>query len=221
MLRIALPVVFLLVGACDRSEKSQPLEPHVDSCPPASSPEALVQLLASTYQSRDYDCFVQLFPTPTDSVGFLFTFQGPDGPTSWDLVTLLRVHRRLFRPEDTPPGEPPVPPELWLSSISITLSPRADFSEAPEWYRENGGVLDSQHWRAFQASYDASILFDTNSETDYRVESAVKFVVLENLRRPTGVHGKFVFFRWEEIPPLAIASRPSYWSEVLEMYRAP
>jgi hypothetical protein len=220
-LRRAVPSVLVALAisltlGCDED----PVRNVPQTCAPAVDAAGLAQLLADTYQRRDFACFRTLFPLPEDNLHFVFNFNDPSGGgvQSWDLDTLLRIHRRMFEPGTVVPGEPPVDPQLRLTSITISLVPISSFVSTTE-FDQPAGELDPQVWRAWRGEYHGVVYFDTVTENDYRVDGRVRFVVVENLEKPTGSAGKFVFYRWEDLGTFEAASvEPTVWFRVLAMY---
>jgi hypothetical protein len=167
---------------------------------PAKTPEELIQKLKDAYQARSFPEFAALLPTD-DLAPYRFFLNEPlpGGETSWDRIVELRIHRRMFDPENLDPGEPPVPQELWLVDVSISLSLQNEFTERTDLYIENGGELDHDRWNAFEGQYHAVIFFDTQSDTDYRVDGRANFVVIEDKTKASGTAGKFLIYRWEDL----------------------
>jgi hypothetical protein len=148
---------------------------------------------------------------------------------NWDVTEEQRIHQRMFEPENPRPGDAPVPNDLWLTSITITLNrvsseweERADLYATPA---EPEG-LDPELWKPVGAEYQADVLFDTQSETDYRVDARQSFVVLDRRDRLEGVPGKFSLYRWEELgwPPASTATfgvgvEATSWSGIKRLYK--
>jgi hypothetical protein len=181
-----------------------PTKPPITQPPSiAKSPDELIQGLSSAYRARNYDAFVNLFPQTADNAGYFFFLNEPvNGITNWDLTEELRIHRRMFKPEDPLPGETPVPAELWLQSITITLDRTAtEWVERADLYisEANPEGLDPAKWKATEAEYHADVLFNTAGETDYRVDGRANFVVIEDLTKPEGTDRKFLIYRWEDL----------------------
>ena len=214
----------LVVASCDSQ-----FHPRIDGCPPNCPPDPpvsatdLIVDLRDSYQRRDYDCFSNLFSTAADSAPYFFFLNEPQG-ANWDLMEELRIHRRMFRPEDPLLGETPVPQELWLVSIDIQLEPQTDWTERPDLYRSdvNPNGLDPAHWRAADAQYHAYVFFKTQGQTDYQVNGRANFVVVEDLRKQVGQARKFLIYRWEDLGSIhapAAAVQPVSWGNVKQLYR--
>ncbi len=162
----------------------------------ARNEDELIGQLKAAYQHRDYDSFGEaLHP------GYQSDFSRPDGTTSWGLTQELRIHRRMFRPEDVRPDEHPVPPDLYLASVDITLTARDSFRDATAYYFDpvtNPGGFHRESFTVTQAVYQASVFFQTQGETQYRADGAETFVVVNDLSKPVGASGKFLLYRWQE-----------------------
>jgi hypothetical protein len=195
----------LAVSGCVFSPKEKP----PDACigcndGPAKSADELIQKLAVSYQRRQYPIFENLFPKAADSAPYLFVLSEPlpGGQMNWDVTEELRIHQRMFEPENPRPGDAPVPNDLWLTSISITLNRvSSEWEERTDLYAtpaEPEG-LDSDRWKAVGAEWHADIFFDTQSETDYRVDGKSYFVVVEDLSKNVGDERKFLIYRWEDL----------------------
>jgi len=212
-LGFAIAFAALLASGCifNPQEKAPPGDPIVTG--PATSPEELIQKLVAAYQKRDYLAFENLFPTAEDNAPYLFILSDPlpNGQTNWDVTEELRIHRRMFNPENPLPGETPVPEELWLQSITITLQQNNPFAERPDLYKSptNPDGLDSNVWKATESVYQANLLFDTQSPTDYRVDGKANFVVIENLTKASGEDRKFLIYRWEDLGTNKPAAAPA------------
>ena len=153
---------------------------------------------------------------PDNNAEYLFLLSAPSetGETQWGYLEEVRIHQRMFHPESPPPGDSPVPAEVWLQALTINLSPNEIFSERPDLYSLNGGAdgkLDPALWRATDASYGTNLFFDLAGETDYRVEGTANFVVIENLTKDVGDAGKFLIFIWEDVgsPAKTAADSPA------------
>ncbi len=172
--------------------------------PRLSDPQAVVQALALAYRRRDSDSFASLLAEdPARNAEYLFLLSEPTelGETQWGYGEEARIHQRMFHPESPPPGDPPVPPELWLQEVAITLTPLENFTERVDLYSENGGFdgkLDPMIWRVKDARYSTYVFFDFTG-TDYKVDGEANFVVIEDLTKDIGDAGKFLIYIWEDI----------------------
>lgn len=172
---------------------------------PAKSEAELIGQLKTAYQKRDFDTFKRLFHP--DYQFFLNETQ-PDGTTHWGLTEELRIHRRMFNPQEVTPPETPVPQDLWLVSVDIQLTPRTNFADAPNFYYNadtNPTGFHPENFAVTQTDYVASVFFQTQGETQYRVDGAANFVVVNDLAKAVGEDGKFLIWRWEDLG----AAKPS------------
>jgi hypothetical protein len=211
--RLAIVVVLAttVLAGCIFDPKPADKPPPCENCVEIpTTPVELIAKLQEAYQLRSYDVFANLFPTAEDNAPYLFILSEPlpGGQTNWDVTEELRIHRRMFQPENPLPGETPVPQDLWLAGITITLTPLRDFSERTDLYGppvnpNNPQGLDPAKWKATEAEYHADILFDTQTDTDYRVNGRTNFVVIEDLTKTTGDNRKFLIYRWEDLGSFA------------------
>jgi len=237
----AIPLTALIVLGCRDPAKPPRVEPQ-PTVP--ILPEELIQELATVYQQRDYLAFENLFPNAGDNAPYLYFLSEPlpNGQTNWDVTEELRIHRRMFNPENPLPGETPVPQALWLQSISITLTQTNPFAERSDLYQSptNPDGLDPNVWKAIESVYVANLFFDTQTTTDYRVDGRANFVVIENLAKASGEDRKFLIYRWEDLGATVVAGsdgrtgaqsllsgvsnasssvEPKTWSGVKNIYR--
>jgi len=189
-------------------------------CPPGNTPgpwlpgKPLLPVLARAYQRRDPELFGALLARDSErNAEYTSLLSGPTefGELSWGWEDELRIHRRMFRPENPPPGEDPVPPALWLQAVDIDLQPLAAFQERDDLYstEENcpdgkcaDGKLDRKVWRVVYAQYSTDVFFQLAGERDYQVDGSVakaNFVVIEDRTKKMRDDGKFLLFVWEDI----------------------
>jgi hypothetical protein len=208
--------------ACNDPAKITP-PPACDAC--FTSQDALIQGLATAYGTLNYEDFQGLFTASSDSADYYYFLNEPiNGVTNWNATEEWRIHRRMFKPRDPLPGETPVPSELWLNSITISLDQiSASWTERTDLYRSdvNPQGLDPGRWRATEAEHHADVLWRTQGYSDYRVNGRVNFVVVEDLHKETGAARKFLIYRWEDLGNFGIAidSQPATWSNVKSLYR--
>lgn len=194
------------------------------------SPNDVVDALVFAYQRRDPGLHVLLANDPERNSEFLFILSEPTegGETQWGFETEARIHRRMFDPENVPPGETQVPLDLWLESVSINLSQQASFAERTDLYSSDGGadgLLDPSIWRAFGATYSTDVFFAMAGELDYQVNGLADFVVIEDLTKNVGEPGRFLLFIWEDLGSPAFrnanasALQQETWSGIKGVYR--
>jgi hypothetical protein len=224
-LRIAALVVATVVLGCDEPAKVTE-QPTCTNC--AGSEDELIQLLAKAYRERDFARYTDLFPTAADAAPFFFFLNAPvNGIDNWDLTEELRIHRRMFKPGDPLPGETQVPTELWLVSITINLSrTAATWVERTDLYKTpaNPNGLDSNKWKVTEGEFHADIMFETQGDTDYRVDGRHNFIVIQDLEKTAGAPRRYVLYRWEDLDPPVPgpslpATAPALWGSVKMLYR--
>jgi len=198
-------VVALLVAACLSALACE--EPQRIAAPTAEPPTAMGEVIASlshAYLTRDIGLFASLLandPGTNAEFVFLFDQRTPHGETHWDRNVELRLQQRMFAPEAIPPGDSPLPAELWLSSLAIDFTRLGAFRERHDLYSEDGGLdgrLDATRWRAMSARYATYLLLDCG-ENDYLVDTESNFVVIEDLTKGDDESGKFLIYSWEEL----------------------
>jgi hypothetical protein len=227
--------VLLAVGGCrDRIVRCDTCPPPRSLYPSIDSETALIENLRKAYQRRDYDKFTTLFsnptlPPPATQPPYLFIlYQPTPGDSSWGYVEEMRIARRMFRPQDVPPGESPVLPEYWLVSVDISFTLQTDFVETMAYYRSpthpNG--LDPARWKATQATYDTYVLFQLAGTTDYQVIGRADFVVIQDLTKTNADVFKWLLYRWKDLGnshPLGrgngTLTGQATWSAVKDLYR--
>jgi len=227
--RVWLPIagIGVLLAAC--ADETQP--PGCDPCPPPPdtlSPGDLVHGLAIAYQTRNYELFASLLAhDPDRNADYLYLQADSTGlgqTALWGYGEEVRIHRRMFRPEDPLPGEAPVHADLWLSSITVHLTPKTSWEERTDLYsadRGADGKLDPAVWKAVEAAYSADLLLDTQSEVDYQIRATEIFVVIEDLTRQMGAPGKFLLLSWTDLcsAPRSLGSLDSgCWTAVKSLY---
>jgi hypothetical protein len=195
-----------------------------------TGPSAVVQALAIAYRERDADSFTSLLAhAPERNAEYLFLLSEPTdlGETGWGYTEEVRIHQRMFHPDEPPPGDSPVPADLWLQNVVITLTHTENFTERVDLYSDNGGLdgkLDADIWRASDAVYDTYALFDMEG-TDYKVEGRANFIVIEDKTKSIGDAGKFLIYIWEDIqaPFLRQAGitgvEDTTWGSLKDMFR--
>jgi hypothetical protein len=167
--------------------------------PPPIPPVDIIRALSYSYQYRDLQLFTSLLAHDPDRNA---EYIHASCDTSWGYDEEIRRHRRLFHPEVTEPGDPPVPPELWTRSLSLNLTQLAPFQERSDLYSTNGGAdgrLDPAIWKAMDARYGVDLSVDTAGDTDYQTNGEVNFVVIEDLTKRADARGKFLLLSWEDL----------------------
>ncbi len=180
----------------------------------------LVEKLVWVYAHRDAANYPGLFSPD-------FLHRSSDGTTEWDVTEELRIHQRMFRPQDVAPADTPVPADLWLVSITAALTRGGPWNEMSEFYFDpdtNPTGLDPVRWRVIGTDYSNALFFQTQGPTQYQADGVQFFVVVEDLSLRVGTAGKFSLYRWEDLgsqnaPGLRAAMAIASWSEVKSLYR--
>lgn len=200
-----LALVTLVASGCIFSPEGEPPVPEA----PVDSAEALIQALASAYRTQNFAKFEGLLAT---DYLFILDMPNPDtGETQWDRTTELRIHQRMFDPENIPPGDPPLPPDNWLQTVSITLTPQGTFAERMDLYTTSDppGTLDPTLWKAESAVYSTDVFFQLQGDTDFQVRGRADFTVITDLTKAVGDPGKFLILRWEDLGITKPTAAPS------------
>jgi hypothetical protein len=206
--------------------------PDCESYP--CDPAAVIARLRDAYAARSYAQYSTLFHDD-----FLFVLQpnplDPTQPENWGRTEELRIHKRMFEPQNIGPGEDLLPLDLWLLAIDIELTSNRPFEERPEFYVSpaNPGGLDPSRWKALGTEYNTSVLFQTQGELDYQVTGKAWFVVVQDLWKVPGKPGAFLLYQWQDLGnlepgvvpwvasagPVAVTSQRSTWSLLKNLYR--
>ena len=176
--------------------------PVDDPYPELLSPDAVITALKMAYQRRDLDKFSTLLHPEFQ---FLYYPLAPGGPESWNAAEEIRIHRRMFRPQDIQPPEAPLPVELWSYSIDIALT------NASSWE-----VAADSTGEFVAAVYNAAVFFETQGNTDFQIRGPQAFVVKPDPSTPAGETRKYLLSWWIET-----ASRSGGWGRVKALYRTP
>jgi hypothetical protein len=167
------------------------------------TPEKLIEELSAAYQTRSYARLAPLFHDD-----YLFILQpnpmDPLQPENWGKTEELRIHKRMFEPQNIGPSEEPLPTELWLVAVDITLTGNRPFDERPEFYASatNPEGLNASNWKAWGTEYTTSVLFQTQGETDYQVTGKAWFVIVQDLSKTPGAAGSFLLYQWQDLGTL-------------------
>ncbi len=233
VLALALTATGFLAGcAFDKPTKADPGTKVIQ----VRDERSLIQAFAEAYRTHNLALFTPLVANePGAEYQFVLCAPTRDGVGSWDYATEVRIHKRMFEPRSLLPGEPPVPQELWLESIEVSLAPQGEFVERADLYvsEANPQGLDPARWRAREATYGFYALFRLQGIDSYQIDGRVVFVVLEDLQKQAGEAGKFRICRWEDLggsvkpgrgaPGTGAATpsgvEPATWSMVKNLYR--
>jgi hypothetical protein len=193
------------------------------------SPEKVIDGLERAYRARDHEGFITLLANDPDrNAEFLFLLTEPteEGETEWGYETEWNLHWRMFHPRDTLPGDLPVPNDLWLQTVDITLTPLTEFSERTDLYSSDGGadgLLDPEAWRAISALYSTNVFFGMLGDTDYQVNARADVVVVEDLTKEAGEAGQFLLLIWKDLDSPRQrklgAVESTLWGAIKQIYR--
>ena len=192
------------LGACDSpyDDSYHETPPPPIPYPELLSPDAVITALTMAYRRRDLDKLSTLLHPEFQ---FLYYPLAPGGPESWNAAEEIRIHRRMFRPADIQPPEAPLPVELWCNSIDIALSNASDWEVAVD---STGEFV--------AAVYNATVFFETQGNTDFRIDGPQAFVVKPDPSTRAGEARKYLLSRWIET-----ASRSGGWGRAKALYRTP
>jgi hypothetical protein len=219
--RVALATMLFLAG-CEEDRITECI-----FCPPPPDPPNIMRSLAYSYQTRNLELFASLLAhDPDRNADYIHSSCDTVlGSTTWGYDEEICRHKRLFHPEDPRPGDPPVPPEDWLRSLSVNLIQLERFQERSDLYSTNGGAdgkLDPAIWKATDARYGVDLFIDTQGETDYQLSSEATFIVIEDRAKRRDDPGKFLLLAWEELcnpVPLRAADLGSHPGAVKSSFR--
>jgi len=168
------------------------------------SNQGIVDALHQAYETLDLDLFQSLFVREGEQgVPYTFFLASVSGDTreSWGLAQELRIHQRMFRPQDTPADDKPVPPALWLDGIQLELERHpGGFRERYDLYRSDAQLegLSDKRWRAMSASYNYLLQLHTRGGQEIAARGIATFVVIEDLAlRDTGKQ-RFFLYQWHD-----------------------
>ena len=114
----------------------------------------------------------------------------------------------MFRPADIVPPEEPLLTERWLVSVDITLTGASSFDDRPQYIFNPGTNPEGLHledWDVTGADYSATVFFETQGDTDYRVEGRAEFVVARDKAKAFNAPGAWLIYRWTDLG----AAKPS------------
>lgn len=184
---------------------------------------SLIAALAEAYASMDAARFEShLANEPGANAVFEFTMSSQSAVhDTWPVETETSLHRRMFRPSEIPSSDPPLSPELWLTSVDVTLVRQTDFVERHDFYQasSNPGGVDEARWRVTSADYVANVHF-LASGTNFAVQDGdAEFIVIEDRERETGDPGKFRLLAWNELCLGQSIRTSECWGTVKALYR--
>jgi hypothetical protein len=216
-LLLALSVAF--VAACG----DDPVAPKNSGG--IASPADVVAGLERFYRARDYESFVSLLANDAaNAAQYVYVPPIRTIERSWGTWDETQIHRRMFDPGNTAPGEPAVPAEYWLERVDISLQRFTEWEEQPDLYRSgtNPRGLPPEKWKAVAARFATHVFFGTRTENDFLVEGEAVFTVIEDLEKTGSEPGRFLLLKWEDVdlePPIAAVDSKN-WTDVKMLYRA-
>jgi hypothetical protein len=223
--RLAIAIGYLVFAGCDADPQRvpAPVDPCVEQ---PCNVDAVVTQLAGAYENRDYAHFSRLLHSDFRFIplpDFAPDPNLPPPPSEWGATEEIRIHRRMFAPSSVPPGEHPVPRELWLDAVTISLASTTEWVENTDYYEapSNPSGLNRLHWKAWATEYAANVLFETAGETDYQLTGFGWFVVVQDLTKPANSAGAFKLYRWQDLGGGSVAmsvSEPGSWTVVKALY---
>jgi len=197
---LAWGVASTLLAACDHDG---PAGTPTEAYPPRDSEAALIEILALTYEQRDYDTFATLFHPD-----YQFRLNAPaeDGTEYWGLTEELRLHRCWFRHEGVCPADSAGAPGLQGRRLPFQFTTRGEFGESPyePWDPE---VPDPARWAMTSADYSGRVTIETQGDTDYVVPFRWEFVVLRDRAAAPSDPNRFLLYRWSDLGPAASSFR--------------
>jgi hypothetical protein len=180
---------------------------------------AVVDAVAAAYERRDAERLAALLAPE-----YLFVGATPGAAEVWGRTEERRIHRRMFAPESVPPGDTPVPLDLWPLSIRVKLTQVTTFSERPEFYWGSGNPtgIDPTRWLVRGARYLALARVDTQGETDFVVEGVSEFIVMTSRTEAVGGTPHAMLLQWADLgaPAKAHAALElATWTQLKSLYR--
>jgi len=159
---------------------------------------------------------------PGERAEFQFLLRWPtdEGDDRWGVREEVRIHQRMFDPGDVPPGDAPVPQELRITAVNVSLTQATPWTERPEYYWDpasNPGGLDATRWRAVEARVETWLFLDVQTGTDIIVGGDAIFTVIEDLAKNADDEGKFLLYLWEDADDRGVEIWT--WSWMKKRYR--
>lgn len=218
----AFRLVYCVVRTVDEAGNLAPLSNRITTAaepPVATSDAEVIGKLSLAYQLMDQDRFDALLHPD-----YQFRLNAPadDGTEYWGAAEETHIHHRMLHPAGIPAIEP-LPVDLWLVSIDLTMTQVTPFDPRPQYDVDpvrNPGGLDPSHWEARGADYSTTVFFETQGDTDYRVESRAEFVIANDLTKAVGDPRKFLLYRWNDLGAAVLGSQEQKtWGHIKSMYR--
>ena len=202
---LAWGVASTLLAACDHGG---PVVPPTVVYPQRDSEAALIEILALTYERRDYDTFATLFHPD-----YQLRLNAPaeDGTEYWGLAEELRLHRCWFRHEGACPPDSTGAPGLQARRFPFQFTTRGEFGESI-YFPPPGvpGPIDPARWAMTSADYSGRVTIETQGDTDYVVPFRWEFVVLRDRTAAPADPNRFLLYRWTDLGVAASSFRNEF-----------
>lgn len=193
-------VACTLLAGCKDSNPAAVVPP---AYPARDSEAALIEILARTYERRDYDTFAALFHP-------LYEYRPSaplaDGTQYWGLENELGLHRYWFGLDSLPPSAPALGSRMQARQFPFEFTTRGEF-EPPIYYPFEGEPIDPARWSVTSADYSGQALIETSGDTDFLLLFRWEFVVLRDRTAAAGDPNRFVLYRWVDLGSVAKSVR--------------
>jgi hypothetical protein len=80
-------------------------------------------------------------------------------------------------------------------------------------------ALDPARWQAIEAQYRTAVYFNTQGDTDYRVDGRQNFVVILDLGGMLGPGRGAFLYRWEDLATPAAIATPYELDRMKSLYK--
>jgi hypothetical protein len=217
MLAVAATLAIVGLSCGEASRMAGPKDPGA-----TPQPANAVEALKLAYVHRDYAAFAALLHP---DFRFVLDQPTPGGENSWGRDEELRIHRRMFDPNNIPATEPPLNPELRITAVEASLSVAGELSERSDFYRSatNPSGLDDTHWQCLAGDWNTNVLFRTAGETDYLISGRGYFVIAVDRTKAADDPTRFQLYQWTDLgvhKPGGVAGvEGRTWTDVKILYR--
>lgn len=188
----AVAVACSLIAGCEDPDPAAPVPPVY---PARDSEAALIEILARTYERKDYGTFAALFHP-------LYEYRPStplaDGTEYWGLEAELALHRYWFGLDSLPPSAPALGSRMQSRQFPFEFTTRGEFEE-PIYYPVEGGPIDPARWSVTSADYSGQALIESSGDTDFLLLFRWEFVVLRDRTAAAGDPTRFVLYRWVDL----------------------
>ena len=195
----AVAVACTVLAGC---KDSNPAAVVPAAYPARDSEAALIEILARTYQRKDYDTFATLFHP-------LYQYRPntvlDDGTEYWGLDSELGLHRYWFGLDSLPPT-PALGSRMQARQFGFEFTTRGEF-EPPFYYPFEDEPIDPVRWSLTAASYSGQALIGSSGDTDFLLQFRWEFVVLRDRTAAAGDPNRFLLYRWIDLGSAAKSVR--------------